>query len=571
MCRLTFLTVAGIVIIGSAAALGQTPPVQTQRELAAPARGQGPQRDKPVTKTGTGAINGRIAAADSGMPLRRAKVSLETGNPLESRETTTDLDGRYEFTDLAAGQYRVSASKGSYVPLEYGQRKAFERGNPIDLTEGQVAQKVDITLPRGGVITGVLLDDVGDPAVGVRMTAMRQQYRDGKRALVSIGRAVETNDVGQYRLYGLASGSYFLGALPSTANTAIPLFNSPSGAPTYYPGTVSEMEAQRVTVQPAQERTLPDFTLVPSRAVKVTGTATNATGGPVQMVMIMSTSQMSGSNPMPGMKMGAVKPDGSFQLTNVAPGEYMIMATSNAGSGDQEISATPLTVAGEDITGVTLHTTSGFRATGQIMFEQGVPPAGVSPAALTLMAAPSSSVMTGTMARGTIRDDWTFEIKGLAGQRLFRFGPGLPSGWMIQSVFQGQTDLTDKPLDVTEDVDRVLITLTNRPARISGRVVDDRGKPVTDCSVVIFPDDAALWPPASTLYLRRLRPGDDGTFKTENLPAATYLVVAIESLEPGEENDTELLEQLRALTTRVMLGWGDAKDLPLKLKKFERR
>jgi hypothetical protein len=289
------------------------------------------------------------------------------------------------------------------------------------------------------------------------------------------------------------------------------------------------------------------------------------------MVMIMSTSQMSAGNPMPGMGMGSVKPDGSFQLTNVVPGEYTIMAMSNAGSGDQEISATPLTVAGEDITGVTLHTTSGFRATGQIIFDQGVPPAGVSPAALTLMAPPASMAMMGTMGRGTIRDDWTFEIKGLAGQRQFRFGPGLPSGWMIQSVFHGQTDITDKPLEVTEDVDRVLITLTNRPARVTGSVVDDRGKPVTDCSVVIFPDDAALWPPASTLYLRRLRPAADGKFKTENLPAGTYLVVAIESLEPGEENDTVLLEQLRALTTRVMLGWGDAKDLPLKLTKFERR
>ena len=181
----------------------------------------------------------------------------------------------------------VSASKGIYVTFEYGQRKPFERAKPIDLAEGQVAEKTDIALPRGGVISGVLLDDVGDPAAGVRVTAMRQQYRDGKRGLVSIGRSVETNDVGQYRLYGLPPGGYFVGALPSTVNPAIPMLNAPSGAPTYFPGTVSEMEAQRVTVQPAQERALADFTLVPSRLVKVSGTATNATGRPVQMVMLV--------------------------------------------------------------------------------------------------------------------------------------------------------------------------------------------------------------------------------------------------------------------------------------------
>ena len=572
MCRLASFTAASVIVLGSAVAFGQAPPVQTQPGMPPSAAGQAPPRDKPVAKTGTGAIKGRIMAADNSMPLRRAKVSLQTGNPLESQGTTTDLDGRYEFTELSAGQYRVSASKGIYVTFDYGQRKPFERGKPIDLAEGQVAEKIDIALPRGGVISGVLLDDVGDPAVGVRVTAMRPQYRDGKRGLVSIGRSVETNDIGQYRLYGLPSGGYFVSAVPSTASAAIPLLNAPSGAPTYYPGTVSEIEAQRVMVQPPQERILSDFTLVPSRVVKVSGTATNATGGPVQMVMIMSMSQMSTGNAMPGMGMGTVKPDGSFQLTNVPPGEYTLMAISNAGSGDQEITAMPLTVAGEDITGVTLHTTTGFRAAGQIVFDQGIPPAGLAPSGLTLMATPVSSLaMTGMMARATIRDDWTFEIKGLAGLRLFRFSQGLPPGWMIQSVFHGQTDITDKPLEVTEDLERVLIILTNRPARISGSVMDDRGRPATGCAVVIFPDDAALGPPASTRYLRSLRPADDGKFKTENLPAATYLVVAIESLEPGDENDPELLEQLRAVATRITLGWGDAKDLPLKLARFDRR
>ena len=89
---------------------------------------------------------------------------------------------------------------------------------------------------------------------------------------------------------------------------------------------------------------------------------------------------------MPAMGMGTVKADGSFQLTNVAPGQYTLMAISNAGVGDQEIIAAPLTVAGEDITGVTLQTTAGFRATGQILFDPGTPPAGLAPSGLTLMA-----------------------------------------------------------------------------------------------------------------------------------------------------------------------------------------
>jgi hypothetical protein len=560
MHRLTCVVVLSILIPAA--------PLAVAHAGASPlAAQQAPQRDKPVARTGTAAIKGRVLTADTGTPLRRAHVSLDSGNPLESRGTTADLDGWFEFTDLAAGSYRVSASKGNYVTLEYGQRRAFQRGTPIELTDGQVADRIQIVLPRGAVLSGVLRDDVGDPATGVRVTAMRPQYRDGRRALVPVGTAVDTNDRGEYRLYGLPPGSYFVSALPSRPNLAIPLLSAPTGAPTYYPGTINEAEAERVSVTIAEERALADLTLVPSRLVKITGTATNSSGGPAQTVMLVSAAQMSSPTSPPGMTMGVVRPDGSFQLTNVAPGEYAIMSMSNAGTADQEIVAMPLTVAGEDITGVVVQTTTGYRATGQILFDPGPVPPGLTPAKLMLVAAPASPTsMSGTIGRGTINEDWTFEIRGLAGPRRFQFGPGLPAGWMIQSVYSGATDITDQPLDVSGEIDGVVITLTSRGASLSGSVTDDRSTPIADCTVVIFPDDTTLGPPASTRFLRAVRPNAAGQFRAERLPAATYLVVAVDALEPGDEHDPALLEQLRASATRVALGWGDSRDVPLQLK-----
>lgn len=75
MCRLASFAAAAVILVGSALAFGQTPPVQAQPGMAPPAAGQAPQRDKPVAKTGTAAIKGRIVTADSGMPVRRAKVA----------------------------------------------------------------------------------------------------------------------------------------------------------------------------------------------------------------------------------------------------------------------------------------------------------------------------------------------------------------------------------------------------------------------------------------------------------------------------------------------------------------
>jgi hypothetical protein len=132
-------------------------------------------------------------------------------------------------------------------------------------------------------------------------------------------------------------------------------------------------------------------------------------------------------------------------------------------------------------------------------------------------------------------------------------------------------DVTDKPLQVTEDIEGIVITLTRRTASVSGIVTNASNKPVSDCTVIIFPDDAAQGPPHSQRYVRAVRPGDDGKFNLQQLPAATYLVIALEALEPGDEYDPELLEQLRPQATRAVLGWGDTSNVPLRVTPFERR
>jgi hypothetical protein len=563
--------IAVCVLAFAPPAVGQS----VQTKPGQPPTPQLPPRDKAAAKSGTASIYGRIVAADSGAAVRRARVSLSsTSNPLDTRSTTTDLDGRYEFTELPAGTYRVSASKGLFVPLQYGQRRSSDSGQPVELTDGQKAEKIDISLPRGAVIAGVLLDDVGEAATSVRVTAMRQQFRNGKRELVNSGRSVETNDRGEYRLFGLTPGTYFVAAMPATANPLVPMLSSPSGAPTYYPGTLNQFEAQSVAARTGQEQVLPDFTLVPSRLVKITGTAANASGAPAQMVMLVSGGQATPGEAaeMPGMTMGTVQPDGAFRLNNVAPGEYMLMGTWLGASGEPGMASMPLTIAGEDISGIVLTSPKGFQVRGQILFDEGAPPAGLSPSAVTLVAAPASpGTMSGGMGRVTIRDDWTFEANGLAGERRFQFAMGLPPGWMVKSAFHGSVDITDKPLHVTEDLDRIVIALTGRSASLSGVVTNAAGKPVTDGTVVIFPDDPAQGPPHSQRYVRALRPDEGGKFNAQRLPAATYLVIALETLESGEEHDPELLEQLRPQATRVMLGWGEVREVPLRITPFERR
>src|SRR5262249_41881344 len=122
---------------------------------------QAPPRDT-AQKTGTARILGRIVAADTGQPLRKAMIRAFSAELRENRSTTTDADGKSELKELPAGRYQLSVTKGSFVSLSYGQTRPFEPGKPLDVRDGQTVEKVDFALPRGGVITGKIVDEYGE-------------------------------------------------------------------------------------------------------------------------------------------------------------------------------------------------------------------------------------------------------------------------------------------------------------------------------------------------------------------------------------------------------------------------
>src|SRR5206468_668697 len=117
---------------------------------------------------------------------------------------------------------------------------------PLQLGDNQVADKVDFSLPRGGIITGRILDEFGEPQPEVQIAAMRRTYgAGGRRQLTPAGRFATTNDLGEYRIYGLAPGQYFLSATLRSFSPFNTSSDDRSGyAPTYYPGTANMAEAQ---------------------------------------------------------------------------------------------------------------------------------------------------------------------------------------------------------------------------------------------------------------------------------------------------------------------------------------
>src|SRR5579864_5666451 len=194
---------------------------------------------------GTATLRGHVFGADTGQPLRKAQVRIAAGEIRENRMATTDASGSYEFKEVRAGRYVISASKGSYVSVSYGQQRPTDAPKPLEILENQTVERLDLALPRGGVVTGRIVDEFGEPAPEIMVAAQRYQFIQGQRRLVPTGRQTMTNDIGEFRLFGIAPGQYYVSATWRNSgqfNVSGPVVDRPAYAPMYFPGTVNANE-----------------------------------------------------------------------------------------------------------------------------------------------------------------------------------------------------------------------------------------------------------------------------------------------------------------------------------------
>ena len=559
-------------------------------------------------KTGTARVKGRLVTAETGAAVRRAQVRI-SGSDILPKMATSDNDGSYEFRDLPAGRYTISATKSGYVSVGYGQTRPFESPKPIELTDGQVIDKADIVMPRGSVISGRIVDEFGEPLADATVTAMRSSWSNGRRRLQATGRTATTNDLGQYRIYGLPPGEYYVSAslrgghemmvmemaVAAIRTSSAAASEAPTSgyAPTYYPGTANGTEAQKLTLAIGQEAMNTDFGLIPVRLAKVSGTVIGSEGRPLEGVMVSATPRNAGASTLvfPGGAAARTDKNGNFTLSSVAPGEYTLNArTTNivtserrgdgeravftmtrvsveGGGGETEFGSVPLSVAGEDMSNVMIATSKGTSASGRVIYE-----GGSKPRSNTLRISAASAEAEGPLAllggSASVTAEDTFEIKGLAGQRIFRVS-NVPAGWVLKAIRLNGTDITDNGIDIrpNEPVSGLEVVLTSKSTEVAG-AVQAGNDPATDYTVVIFSDDPQKWTAPMTRHVASARPNQDGRFQVKHLPAGGYYAVALDYIAQGDWNDPEVLERLRSRATRFTLDEGEAENLNLKLEQM---
>ena len=600
------LMIAVAIAASVASATAQTQPPQTPPQGGGQGRGgqrgrvpQRPQRDAQAQRdvpTGTAVISGRVLAADTSRPVKRARViATGAGRPFAA---TTDDQGRFTISGLPAANYSIVATKSGFVDAALGQRRALRFGTPVTIADGQQLGNIEIKLSRGGVITGRIADEDGEPLARALVSVMRYQYIRGERQLTPAG-VDQTDDRGQYRIYGLSPGEYYVSATTGVAmeqalRNVLEMSNAPQVdaaqnvgyAPTYYPGVMSPAEAMRMKVTAGQEVSNIDFQVQLVSLSTVKGVVTNGSAL-IMLVPDGATIGGGGGRGGAGRGLGGIaevagaflrgnqsfrttsQADGTFVIQKVPPGSYTIVARASSyepGSrrAGPPTAIQPVQVAGQEVM-VSLTLAPAVTMSGTITLEAtaGALPNGFSGFRINPQPIGAALSMPGTARPGTPDERGAFTVSEVVPGRYIIRANG-PRGWVMKAVYVDGRDVTDESIEVKgEPVTGVNVIFTDKISTVTGTVRGARGEPGVNQYVIVFPSDEKLWFPQSR-YIDAARTDGNGVYRISGLPAGSYLIVAIDDVEQGEWFDPAFLEQVKGAAAKITIREGEVKTQDFK-------
>jgi hypothetical protein len=541
--------VASVLLALSAAASAQRSGI--------PGLGDGQRSGTPAAAQGL--IVGQVIDATSGRPIAGAIVSVIGAAPRPSPDGRTasfprvlsTSAGRFLFRELPRGTFSITATKAGYVDGASGRRRPGGPSQPITLAEGERIGDLVIRMWKDAAIAGSVVDEMGEPVVGVQVRAFRREFAGGRPRFVTGGARVQpsaiTDDRGMYRLGTLVPGDYVVAtggrpvamsvsmaqefqgrsdnadlgpvALPGTpsstqvGNVAYGLgFGAPIPAPTrdgrlfvypqtFYPSVSTFSQAMVVSVGAGEERTAIDLQIHPLPTVRVGGTVVGPDGPATALSLRMLPAAAEDVELDIDVPTAVTDRNGNFEFPAVSAGQYVIRALIRPPQPDPRTPLKaalwlemPIAVGRSDIEGAVLTLHSGLRVSGHLEFEGNAPRPSASwlqqvPVLLEAARVPADGA---TQVTGRVDASGQFTAVGAKPGRYFVRIGGSPEGWMFKSASWRGRDVSDEPLDLDSDANDVVITFTDRWTGMHGIVQGPRG-PDPDATVLIFPIEQQAW------------------------------------------------------------------------------
>jgi hypothetical protein len=519
-------------------------------------------QDSSATPAG---IRGQVTDDRTGRPLAAVSVGISQAGSLT--RVTTDVLGRYEIHGLKPGEYYVIAEADHYVSAVYGQRSWSETGIGVQLRAGEMAAGIDVRLQPAATVNGRVFGVSGDGLTGVEIEVLAERYGAGGRTRVPVAFA-QTQQAGVFQVSQLAAGEYYIRAYTPKRSQPSQRSGAEAYASTYFPRTTNLDDAQPIVLNAGQHLFGIDVTLATVRTFSVAGRLIDKTVDSFDRARIF----MEARNGAPTMRdTVGVSSDGRFRIPGVSPGEYVLRVIAPGGIR-WLTAARQITVADDDVSGVELVARSGARLEGRIL-RTGLRRLPFDPRTLQMeivARVESAHGMVGSLigaGPSTLQPDGTFAFDNVGGPVALRMSE-LPAGWAVSAVRLDGVDITDNVTDFGEGVRRgIEILLTDQRSELIGRVADRNGRGVSNYTVVVFPEDRDRWRWPSR-FVRAARPGHDGAYRIEGLPAANYMAIALDSIPQNAWSNADVLERLWSLATPLRISDGEQRVFDLRLSSY---
>jgi hypothetical protein len=277
---------------------------------------------------------------------------------------------------VAAGRYRLWPFAPAYTADGAGFPNESEK--VVTLSDGETVEGINISLKRGGAITGRVTDASGQPIVEEQIKIQILDERDQKQPFYPRnGSAQRTDDRGVYRIYGLPAGRYIIGAGVEMKRGEFRMGYGTRYYPlTFYPGSTDESKATVIELPQGGEVTGVDMTLGRvEKSYTATGRLVDAdTGKPVADVSY-GYGPMSPDQPFLGSVMYGFRSDakGVLRLEGLLPGRYAAFVNS---TGDSEYYSDPTVfeITDGNVSGIEVRVRRGSSISGTVVIEGAADP-----------------------------------------------------------------------------------------------------------------------------------------------------------------------------------------------------
>jgi protocatechuate 3,4-dioxygenase beta subunit len=538
--------------------------------------GQNSHLSAPKQQTCT--LEGRVINVAGGTPIRKATVRLSAeNNGMDGAlSATTDAQGKFAFSELSPGHYSLMVLHPSFLTYPHRRGTRAQMSSTVyTLTPGQQVKDVLIQMTPGAVLRGHVTDEEGDAVVRAQVTVVSAEQAGRAAARVN-GGGSSTDDQGEFRVFSLPPGRYYVKASPSAEITRLaagaPKVEDRVYVPTFYPGATDRDSATPLELRGGDEISI-NIALQRGVVYSVTGTLKNGKGALVShgVVMAMQSHGAEGQ--------GQVK-DGKFEM-HLPSGHYTLMGIGlDEGFSPGQMPSQGhkgITVAEGDLRGVELilggSNASTTQVNARLRTEGGTLPPGQRLLVALQRMNPKSAdeddediVFTGQGGGfAQSKPDGSFEMKdvtpGTYEVVIASMGSGLED-WYTKAVLVGNRDALNSGVTVSGSALQLEIVISPAGGSVEGTVQDRDRHPAANALVVLVPDAAR----GKRHSLYEIKSADqNGHFLMRGLEPGEYTAYAWDDIEDDAWFNPDMMKRYKEDGTSVTVRAAEKTQVQVRL------